>query len=135
MRTFEQAAEDYAACAQRYYDAARDLSSIKSELAAVAAMVASRESELIVDGAAVGSNDTVRKASLLVACGADEHWQRATRDMRSLQLNVAEAEAQRDDAANGMSLARREMDMAIATTELEAAVKAGFGLERANHHG
>lgn len=130
MRTFQQAADDYKNWAQQYRDASLDMAGARQDLDIAKGALAERESALMMDGAALGKNAEERKAALTLACADDKRYQALEDDYRDCQKQMAICEANRDDAANGMSLARREMDYAIAQTELTAAIEAGRGLER-----
>jgi len=136
MTTFEDAAGAYNTARTRYL----------TEIMAIAGRwrpafgEAKRKAEVaaaqpVMDGDVVGNNKEQRDACLMALLAQSEPYQAAVLELREREVDLAYSQATADDQANRMFLARREMDYAIAQINLTAAIEAGRGLEKGDHHG
>lgn len=86
------------------------------------------EAVMLVNGGAgqwvIGTGDAKRREAVLrLALRDDNEYQVASKELQRLERALDRAEANRDSAANQMSLQKRRMDAFLAAAELAAATR------------
>ena len=85
------------------------------------------EAEMLVNGGAgkytVGTGDAKRREAVIrLALREDNDYQTASKALEQLERALDRAEANRDNAANQMSLSKRRMDAFLAAASQQAAI-------------
>lgn len=95
------------------------------------------EAEMLVNGGAgkytVGTGDAKRREAVIrLALREDNDYQTASKALQRLERALDRAEANRDNAANQMSLQKRRIDAYLAAASQQAAILTVRGADRSS---
>ena len=126
MTTFTEAASEYDFGRARWYGLREDAIAWKAALGEMRQQLKEAEAERIVnkgteDYPINGTNPEQRGAQLLCCLANDPAYQELERVTARQESGLARLELDADDAANGMRLARYQMEWAISENNREAA--------------
>lgn len=124
---FEDAARAYRDATEYYGDNKSALFEAKASVTAIKQRIDEIVASVIVNGGTdevplEGKNAEQRAAQLTVALSMLPHHTTTQAELREAEKRAAMAEARMEDAANSLSLHRREMDAHIAWVTREAAM-------------